>query len=261
MSKGTRDFGQFLAATHCIPESLQIALAGGAMVSLLVLLGFDIAPFFVLLVATLGGAFVLYWLAFRIPALRTSLRVYEHGLESVVHGNYRSFAYDELGAISVRFTDHLVNHNYIGTRARIELLVEERLTPYVHECEFRHGNKSERLILLAIDMCSQAIERKLLVQLERDGALRWRDDVALTPDGLLLAEKDASRLIPYGQIGSWRIEENQLQIFKNGDGLPFFVMKNDTPNFTPLFGLFQSLCQATRNIEAAQPPAPALPVG
>jgi hypothetical protein len=28
-------------------------------------------------------------------------------------------------------------------------------------------------------------------------------------------------------------------------------MANDTPNFIPLFGLFQSLCQAIRNVEPA----------
>ena len=208
-------------------------------------------------------------MAFRIPALRTSLVVYEHGLESVVHGKSAAFAYDQLSALSARFTDHLVNHQYIGTRARIELFVEGRMSPYVHECEFRRGNHGEQVVTLAIDKCCDAIERKLLVQLERDGALRWRDDVALTPDGLLLAERNAvipsagcaSRLIPYEQIGGWKVAEGELQIFKNGDGLPFFVMKNDTPNFTPLFGLFQSLCQAIRNIESAPPRAPALPVG
>ena len=59
---------------------------------------------------------MLYRLAFRIPALRSSLAVYERGLESVVQGQARSFAYDELSAIAAKFTDHLVNHQYIGTR-------------------------------------------------------------------------------------------------------------------------------------------------
>ena len=154
-----------------------------------------------------------------------------------------------------------MNHQYIGTRARIELFVEGRLSPYVHECEFRRGSYGERVVALAIGKCCDAIEHKLLVQLEREGALRWRDDVALTPEGLLLAEKSGSRLIPYDQIDGWKVADGQLQIFKNGDGLPFFVMKNDTPNFTPLFGLFQSLCQAIRNIEPAPPCAPALTVG
>jgi hypothetical protein len=195
--------------------------------------------------------------------------VYEHGLESVFHGKSAAFAYDQLSAISTRFTDHLVNHQYIGTRARIELFVEGRLSPYVHECEFRRGSYGERVVSLAISKCCDAIEHKLLAQLESEGALRWREDVALTPEGLLLAEKSgvtpsagcAARLIPYGQIGGWKVADGQLQIFKTGDGLPFFVMKNDTPNFTPLFGLFQSLCQAIRNIEPAPPRAPALTVG
>lgn len=205
MTKGARDLGQFVANTNSIPESFQLALAGGAMVTFVVLLGLNVAPVLVLIPGTLIGSLALYFLLFRIPAFRTSLVVYEHGLESVVQGKSAGFAYDELTAISARFTDHLVNHQYIGTKARIELFVEGRLRPHVHACEFRRGNHGERVVALVIDRCCQ-------------------------------------------------------EIFKNGDALPFFVMKNDTPNFTPLFGLFQSLCQAIRNIEAAPPRAPALPV-
>jgi hypothetical protein len=261
MTKGARDLGRFLGNTNSVPESLQITLAGGAMVLFLVLLWLDVASVFVLIPGTVIGSLALYFIAFRIPALRISLVVYEHGLESVVHGQSRSFAYDELSAISARFTDHLVNRQYIGTRARIELFVDGRASSHVHECEFRRGYHGERVVVLAIERCSREVERKLLAQLERDGTLHWRDDVALTPDGLLLVEESASRLIPYDQIGGWKVDEGELQIFKNGNGLPFFVMKNDTINFTPLFGLFQSLCQAIRNIEATSPSAPAVPVG
>ena len=43
--------------------------------------------------------------------------------------------------------------------------------------------------------------------------------------------------------------DNRLQICKAGDGLPFFSIPNDAPNFTPLLGLFRSLCEAIHNIE------------
>jgi len=255
MTRDTRNLGQFLASTNSIPEYIQVAISGGALVSFLALWGLDVASIFVLLPATFGGSLALYLIAFRIPALRSSLRVCEHGLETVVQGKSASFAYDELSAIAARFTDHLVNHQYIGTLARIEFFVDERLMPHVHECEFRHGNHGERVVALAIAGCSQAIERRLLAELEREGAIRWRDNVSLTAEGLLLADPGgASRLIPYRQIDAWKVVDNQLRIWKTDDALPFFVMGNDTPNFTPLFGLFQSLCQAIRNVE----PQPAL---
>jgi hypothetical protein len=253
MTKAAGNLGQFVASTNSIPESLQVALAGGTLVSFVVLWFLDAASVFVLLPAMFAGSLALYFIAHRIPVLRTSLRVHEHGLESVVRGKCVSFAFDELSAISARLTDHVVNHQYIGTRVRLEFFLDERLTPHVHECEFRRGLHGERVVLLAIGCCSDAIERRLLAQLERDGAVRWRDGVSLTADGLLLADASgASRLIPYDQIGAWQVVDSRLKIWKNGDGLPFFVMGSDTPNFTPLLGLFQSLCEAIRRLAPAR---------
>ena len=250
MKRDARDLGQLLASKHSIPEYIQVILAGGAMVTWLVLLGLGVGSVFVTIPASLGGALVLYLLAFRIPALRTSLMVYEHGLQSVVQGQNRSFAYDELSAIAAKFTDHLVNHNYIGTRATIEFFIDGRMSPHVHPCEFRHGSRGEQVVELALSRCCDAIERRLLAQLERDGAVRWRDNVSLTPEGLLIDDGGGhSRLIDYRQIGDWKMADNRLQICKAGEGLPFFSIKNDEPNFTPLYGLFRSLCEAIHNIE------------
>ena len=124
------------------------------------------------------------------------------------------------------------------------------MSPYVHSCEFRHGSRGEGVVALAISQCSEAIERRLLAQLERDGAVRWRDNVALTPDGLLIDDGGGnSRLIDYRQIGDCKMVDNRLQICKAGEGLPFFSIENDAPNFTPLLGLFESLCEAIHNIE------------
>jgi hypothetical protein len=250
MKRDARDLGQLLATKHSIPEYIQAILAAGAMVTWLVLLALDVGSVLVTIPASLGGALVLYLLAFRVPALRTSLRVYEHGLESVVQGRARSFAYSDLSAIAAKTTDHLVNHQYIGTRATLEFFIDGRMSPHVHSCEFRHGSRGEQVVALALSLCSEAIERRLLAQLEREGAVRWRDNVSLTPVGLLIADAGGnSRLIDYRQIGDCRMSDNRLQICKAGEGLPFFSIANDEPNFTPLYGLFRSLCEAIHNIE------------
>lgn len=254
MSKRRHDLGPLLANTKSIPEYIQVILAGSAIVSFLVLWGLDVASVFVLLPAALGGSLVLYFMAFRIPAVCSTLAVHEHGLESMVQGQSAAFNYDELTAVAAKFTDHEMNHQYIGTRATLEFFVDGRLTPHVHPCEFRRGGRSERVVRLAIDRCSEAISRRLLVQLEQDGAVRWGERTSLTDEGLAIDDGGGnSRLVPYRQIGGWQVKDNQLRIWKTTDALPFFVMANDTPNFIPLFGLFQSLCWAIRNVE----PSPA----
>jgi hypothetical protein len=252
MNRDPRNLGQLVATTSSIPEYIQVIIAGGAIVSFLILWLLEVAPPSVLLVGALGGAMLRYFLAFRIPVLRTSLRVYEHGLEWVVQGKSVSVAYDKLEAIAAQFTDKQVNGQYIGTLVTLRFYVDGRLSPYVYECDFFRGHRSERVVNLAVARCSEVLQRRLLAQLERDGLLCWRDNVALSAEGLLLADSRGTlRLTPYGQIECWKMVDNQLQIWKTADRLPFLVLASDTPNFMPLFELFQSLCQASRDIEPA----------
>jgi hypothetical protein len=98
----------------------------------------------------------------------------------------------------------------------------------------------------------QPVERRLLAELERHGAIRWRDNVSLTDEGIQLADSaSTSRLIPYRQISDWKIDDNELKIWKDGAALPLLVFKNDSPNFLPLYNLFQSLAEAARHIQPA----------
>jgi hypothetical protein len=248
------NLGQQLGRTRSIPEYIQVAISFGAMAAWLILLGLGVAPFFVVFVGAMIGAVGVYIAMFYIPALRSTLTIYERGLELVVQGKTSAFAYDQLTCLEAKFKHHELNHNYIGTLATLSFSVEGRYSPYTYECEFRQGLRSEQMVLLAIDLCSQAIQRRLLADLEREGVVRWRDNVVLTPEGLLLIDSaDDSRLVPYRQIGAFKVADNQLRIWKTDAALPFLVLANDTPNFVPILGLFESLCTASRSVEAAQP--------
>src|SRR4030095_10868566 len=173
----------------------------------------DAAHFFVLIPATCVGVALLYAAAHFVPALRSSLRVFEHGLELEVQGKSTAFRFDELNCLEAQFTDHKWKYNYIGTSARLEFGVDGRILPCVYRCDFRRGTTSERWVMLALHRCSQALERRLLAELERQGAIRWRDNVALTDEGLRLADSaGTTRLIAYRQIGDWKIEDNELKI-------------------------------------------------
>jgi hypothetical protein len=184
---------------------------------------------------------------------RSTLAVYENGLEITVHGKSIAFCYDQLTAITAKYTHHKMNHQYIGTKARLECLIEGRFSPCVYEGDFRRGTHAESVLAAAIAACCQAIERRLLAELERAGAVHWRDNVWLTADGIQLKDRagdaNKSRLISYREIGEWKIADNQLKVWRTSDGLPCFVIGNETENFGPLYGLFESLCRGTRSID------------
>ena len=149
-----------------------------------------------------------------------------------------------------KLTHHQYKYQYIGTKAKIEFLVDGRYTPCTCECEYRRNSRSEQWVMLALDLCSQAIQSRLLAELEREGQVRWRDNVSLTEEGIVLSDSAGiPRLIPYREIAQWKVVDNELKIWKAGDALPCLVMGNDTPNFAPLLGLFERLCGATQNID------------
>jgi len=258
MTSKSRDFGQQLGTTSSIPEYIQVSIGIGSLVLFMTLWMLNVASVIVLVAGTCGLAVALYLIARRIPTLRSSLTIYEHGLEMVVQGTPSAFRFDQINSIAAKYTHHKVNHQYIGTRARIEFFVDGRFSPYIYNGEFRRDKRRDQLLPLAIEKCCQVIQHRLLVELEREGVVAWRDNISLTADGIMLADsKSASRLIPYRDIVDWKIVDNDLKIWKAGDALPCLVLANDTANFAPLFSLFESLASATRNIDpscATEPP-------
>ncbi|TWU42305.1 hypothetical protein [Novipirellula artificiosorum] len=60
-----------------------------------------------------------------------------------------------------------------GRRARIQCDVETKL-----------GNANDRVVGQLIDLANAAISRRLMVELEEAGELRWTNDLTLTLDSL-----------------------------------------------------------------------------
>ena len=259
MTGETLQLGEKLGGTRSIPEYIQVSICVGVLAVFGLLWTLDAVNYFVLIFGMFIAVGALYALAYCIPAFRSTLRVYEHGLEMIVQGKEVALRYDQLTSIAVRLTHHKVKQQYVGTQIRLELIADGRFSPHVYEGDYRQGSRSERLIDVAVERCCQAIQRRLLAELERAGAVRWRDGVSLTADGIQLQDAPAiSRLIPYREIGAWKIDDNHLKIWKEGDGLPCLRISNASPNFAPLLGLFESLHTATRNIEASREEEPAV---
>ena len=71
MTPAALNLGQKLGGTRSIPEYIQVVISFGWMAALLTLWQFFPAgSFFLLLIVTAAGAFALYALAHKIPALR-----------------------------------------------------------------------------------------------------------------------------------------------------------------------------------------------
>ena len=250
MASETLNLGEKLGGYRSIPERIQavLCLGGLGMFVALWFLG-NAANFFVLIPVTIAAIAALYAAFHFLPALRSSLRIFEQGIELEIQGKSRSFRFAELTSLEAKFTDHHYKHAYIGTAAKLEFYVEGRHLPYTYECDFRRGGRGEKWVMLALQLCSQAIEQRLLVELEQKGSIRWRDNVSLTDEGILITDPGgASRLVAYLAISDWKVVDNDLKIWKADDALPWLVFHNDSPNFIPLYNLFQSLAQAARNI-------------
>src|SRR5262245_34602690 len=106
MSNATLSLGQKLGGTRSIPEYIQAIICLGGLAEFGALWLLDAASVFVLIIETVVVVAGLYAGAHFVPALRSSLRVFEHGLELVVQGESTAFRFDELNCLEVRFTDH-----------------------------------------------------------------------------------------------------------------------------------------------------------
>src|SRR5262245_1309248 len=250
MTRETLNLGQRLGGKRSVPDYIQLGICVVALLLFAALWQLHVVSIPTLMFSTLAGTVAVFVGAHYIPALCSTITIYEHGLETTVRGKSAVFGYDKINCMTAELTHRLINGEYARTMAKLEFFVDGRLSPYKYECDFRRGEHGEALFALVLENCSQAIQRRLLAELERQGAVRWRDNISLTPDGILLADAtNASRLIPYRELAEWKLHCNDLKIWKVGDALPCLVIGNETPNFGPLFRLFESLCKATRKTD------------
>jgi hypothetical protein len=252
MTSTTPALGEKLGQIRSIPEFIQALICMGALGGFFALWQMNAAPVVVLIAGALGAAIALYAAVHYLPVLCSSLTIYDHGLEINVRGASTIIANEALTQLATDFTDHYYKHQYIGSRAKLDFYVDGRLKPHRYHCDFRNGQRSQRTVLLAIEQCNQAIQRRLFAILERDGTIPLRGNAALTAEGIKFTDSPtASRLIPYREISAWNIVEGDLKIWKRDDALPCLVVPGDTPNFGPLGGLFDLLCSADVGAEDA----------
>src|SRR5687768_9964830 len=157
MTDETRGLGRELGHTKSIPEYVHFVICIGSAVLFGAMWQAELAHLPFLIAGAVLGMVELYILAYRIPALHSSLTIYENGLKMVVQGKSTVFAYDQLNRLEANFTHKKLNDQSWGTKVRIEFFLDERSQPFIYATEFRRNNSGEQLVALALEKCSQAI--------------------------------------------------------------------------------------------------------
>ena len=252
--KYEQDFGELLGQSNSTSEEVQIT------VCLLTLLGFgilwfqDVATPFVLVIGCLVACFVVHRITLSLDFLRSTLGVHQKGVHLSLRGKRFSFPYDAVTSIASKHTHHYLNHRYVGSKAEIGFEIESLFRPLRYECDFSRGKASEQVVTLVTEMCGKAVQKRLSSKLQREGELPWPSslypNLCLTPEGLRLGESGSQpRVIHYEDIDAWKLEDEDLKIWKKSDAMPCLVISKHTPNFIPLYGLFESICQYARNTD------------
>lgn len=183
-----------------------------------------------------------------------SLQVFDRGLELRQNGKTAVFAYEEVTSIAAKHTHHHLNNAYVATKAELTFRTEDRFSDLTYQCDYRRNDSKEPLIQMALERCSEAVQLRLLTKLNSDGEVPWTDNIYLTQDGLKIVDSVAApRIIPFGDIEELKMKDNQLNIWKRGDAMPFMVMSNDATNFVPLLGLFRKLTTVSAETETYGP--------
>ncbi len=240
------DLGQQLGRLKSTSETKQMAIVAvsllgwGALWQLGIINGFT---FFVGNLSTIIGIYLLL-----LNFAGDALYLFERGLELRVKGKSTVFGFEEITSIAAKHTHHYMRHTYVATKAELTFEVEGRFTNFGFQCDYRRNDSKEQLIELVLQQCSEAVQHRLLAKLQAEGEVLWTDNVYLTESGVKIVDAtEVSRLVPFGDIEEMKMRDNQLNIWKRGDAMPFMVLSNEATNFVPLLGLFRKLTTYSRD--------------
>ena len=249
-------FGEQLARLKSVPEKIQTGIVVGS----LALAGYlwfqgSVSPM-IIVCAAIIVPIILYAIALRFGS---ELKIYESGFEINSQGNQHLVDYGELESIASKITHHYMNNSYVASKAEFTFGLGAGKEDLEFECDFnRKGSKTDVFNYLT-NRCSEAIQERLIDKIKTDGFVEWTPNVHLSEDGFHILKPGASvpMVIPFHEIEEMTIVENELKVWKKGDlVLPFFIIKNDTPNFIPMYDFFQSLCESAKRLEAKSDTVP-----
>lgn len=189
----------------------------------------------------------------------SKLEVFEEGFSISDDGKPFPIGYEELKSIAVKTGEHRINGVHVGSRAEFTFERERGRPWFRYECDYRPGDAKEKLFGELIRRCSEAIQTKLLDEMNERGMVRLTDEASMSSQGFLLQRPgaDAPLVVPFAEIEDVQIRDNELRLCTRDDAdRPFYTQQNDSRNFIPLYDLLCNFCDAAGQQSEAQSDRP-----
>jgi len=249
------ELGQHVGQLKSVTERLELGLilVGLAIGGLLWHFS-DLSRFLVPQVS-IGCILALYFGLLRHPFFNSVCDIYERGMSIKSRDKHDVFPFQSVLSMRSTHTHHKMNHAYVATKFELEMMVELPTRNVKYQCDYsKDGNRAQTIGRL-LERISGAVTARLWNELKQSQELPWRNDISLTLQGIKLdAGQDYARLVPFTEIEEFCVRDNELKIWRQGDAMPFVVLKNDSLNFSAMYGLFSDMLAQTKRItESAEP--------
>jgi hypothetical protein len=237
------ELGELIGTVKAVSEGKQIAIVVAAILLQTPLWFVDGFP--AIAIIPIVGAIVLgaYFAMRKIPYFRSFMHVHSNGIELEAKGQGKQFLYESIESFCCKQTDHKQNGGYIGSKMDFTFDLSHPDFQQRYSCDFRIGSATHSLIDGVIARISEGVQTRLCAELESKGEIVWTNGVSLTMEGLKRedARFENGQTVRFEEIDEWRVEDNQLKVFKKDSAFPCFMFGNDTRNFIPMLAQFSTM--------------------
>jgi hypothetical protein len=194
------------------------------------------------------GAGVLFALAAYALAA-AGVRCYERGLVKHSVLGQREIQFAEVGGIIYRVS--LYSFKGIHLFTSLSLILHRRSAGEPFRIDLQTRRKGDRDLEGLRDHLADRLADEAYERLEREGEIRWMDDVWLTHQGVryttLKPDQDTDvNFLHFAQGVLYSFEGGDFHLYRKGDGKPIAQMPADAPNFFAGFRLMERLAAEAR---------------
>ncbi len=236
--------GEPLGRISTVSESMQSLVCVGGVIGGMALVCLLDIPILFAIPAICVAIVLPYLVMLRMKKFSTRIDLFENGIRLWLKGEEQEFLFDDIQEIRVEQSDHSSivagNKVYLGSLAKFELVLEDRIRPIRFELESRKGKTSHETVQAIIDQTSNAVQWRMSKLLEEESCIPMGTGVELMMDGLVVHGKT----IPLDELGRIEPKGNEIGLVRRDEALPFANLNTGATNFWPAFTLMVRMRQA-----------------